>query len=102
MADLSDVQRRVLGNLPAYRSADSHAAAATDAVKAGAIATADAWPSTRTVADVTVRVAKDPYAPLNKEAAVLEVLEDLRALGFVAVRGQQWNMTRAGLDALVS
>lgn len=102
MADLTDVQRRVLGNLPAYRSADGHAAAAVDAVKYGTIASADEWRTTRDLSDLTVRVAKDPFTPLSEEDAVFEVLEDLRAEGLVSVRGSQWGMTKAGLDALVS
>lgn len=112
---LEDHERRVLGHLPAYRTAAEYDQ--LDAEKQADYAAhfeanrldADAAPSevapiarTRTLDELVKRLDDDPYTPLGADIAdeVDGVLDDLRVRGLCETDGTQWSMTAAGLAAL--
>lgn len=102
--ELRETERRVLGNLPAWRNQRDNAAARTMALDAGQIQTVDEWPTSRTVEDLTRRLAADRHCTIlaGDEPQVEEILLDLEARGLAEKTGGDWSMTQAGLGALQS
>lgn len=102
--ELRETERRVLGNLPAYRDDAGHAAAIADALEVGTITSAEQWPTGRTLADLTMRVAADRHSVLEsgEDARVEAILGDLQDGGLVERDGDEYRMTEAGLAALTA
>lgn len=102
--ELRETERRVLGNLPVYRTAAGHKAARKQALEAGTIATGGEWPTDRTLADLTARLAADRHCVIDAgdEERVAGILGDLADDGLVVADGDRWAMTEAGLEALVA
>jgi hypothetical protein len=101
---LDDLQRRVLGHLPVWRTPDDAQAASENELAAVP------GPFARSIVaynlpELTARLALDASLPNQSEEDVLAVLEDLEAQGLAAQLPQpdalpNWQMTEAGRAAL--
>lgn len=98
----SDTERRVLANLPRFRSDEDHAAAEQDMREANGYEEDWALKSTRPASWVAERLAADQHADDLSADGVNEVLLDLESRGLCAARGSEWAMTEAGLAALTA
>lgn len=118
LEELEDHERRVLGHLPAYRSAAEYdrldAEKQADHVahfEANRTDPDDTDPGqvaplvrSYTLDELVERLDDDPYTPLGADLAgeVDGVLDDLRVRGLCETDGTQWSMTAAGLAALTT
>src|SRR4051812_24915256 len=103
--ELRETERRILGNLPAYRTPEGHEAAIVEALEFGTIKSAEDWPRGRALDDLTARLAKDRHCKVEHgdEDQVLEVIDTLVLNGLVETHTSgEFRMTEAGLAALTA
>lgn len=111
MSELVDIERRVLGNLPRFRTDEQHAAAEAEMREAGGHPAEWRAPRSIGLVDLMARLHKDPFTPVSLDPAaaghfdeveVMGVLTDMAARGLCESAGDHYAMTAAGLAALQS
>lgn len=95
----AEVTRRVLGNLPIYRSQAAWKEIQAEKEKLDL----PPYPQALTLDELVARYREDALFiqtnPLDADD-ITEELEDLEAVGYVAQGGGKWHMTSDGLKAL--